>query len=299
VLQADFAERAPKYRARVDAALERYLPSAETEPAVFHQAMRYSVLGSGKRMRPLLAYATGEVLGVEPARIDPIAVSIEFVHAYSLVHDDLPAMDDDDLRRGRPTTHVAYDEATAILVGDALQALAFKVLAADSAYTGEPEVQRRLVIDLAAAMGSAGMVGGQAMDLAAENCRVSPERLETMYALKTGCLIRAAIVMPCRCKAGIGGSDVEALDRFAEKIGLAFQVKDDLLEVEESTQVIGKNQGSDLKNAKATYPGLFGRDTARARAEMLYEDALAELDPLGSKAASLRWLSDFVVRRNH
>jgi geranylgeranyl pyrophosphate synthase len=299
VVEADFSARISKYRARVDAVLERYLPSAEMEPAVFHQAMRYSVLGSGKRVRPLLAYATAEVLGVEPARIDPIAASIEFVHAYSLVHDDLPAMDDDDLRRGRPTTHVAYDEAIAILVGDALQALAFQVLATDSIFAGKPDVRRSLVIDLSAAIGSAGMVGGQAMDLAAENQGVSAEHLDTIYALKTGRLIRAAIVMPCRCKAGIRQSDFDALARFAEKIGVAFQVKDDLLEVEESTQVIGKNRGSDEKNAKATYPGMFGWEAARDRAELLYEDALAELDPLGSRATSLRWLSDFVVRRNH
>ena len=283
----------------MDAALERCLPSPEAEPAVFHQAMRYSALGPGKRLRPLMAYATGEVLGIDPEQIDPIAVSIEMLHAYSLVHDDLPAMDDDDLRRGRPTTHIAYDDATAILVGDALQALAFEVLATDAVYEGRHEVRCRLVAALADATGSLGMVGGQVMDLAAEGNWVDAKRLEKMYALKTGCLIRAAILMAGHCKPGIHPSDFDALDRFSRTIGLAFQVKDDLLEVEESTETIGKSHASDQKNGKATYPALFGLETARSRSETLYRDALAELDPLGENAAPLRWLSDFVIRRNH
>ena len=295
----DFAKRVPEYRSRVDAGLERCLPSPESEPALFHQAMRYSALGPGKRLRPLLAYATGEVLGIDPLQIDPIAVSIEMLHAYSLVHDDLPAMDDDDLRRGRPTAHIVYDDATAILVGDALQALAFEVLATDAAYEGQPEVRCRLVAALADATGSLGMVGGQVMDLAAEGNWVDATHLEKMYALKTGCLIHAAIVMACHCKTGIEPSDFKALDRFSRTVGLAFQVKDDLLEIEESTETIGKSQASDEKNGKATYPALFGLETARARSENLYRDALAELDPLGENAAPLRWLSDFVVRRNH
>jgi geranylgeranyl pyrophosphate synthase len=299
VADADFANRVPGYRSRVDAALERRLPAPDSEPAVFHQAMRYSALGPGKRLRPLLAYATGEVLGIDPVQIDPIAVSIEMLHAYSLVHDDLPAMDDDDLRRGRPTTHIVYDDATAILVGDALQALAFEVLAADAAYAGQPETRCKLVAALADATGSQGMVGGQVMDLAAEGNWVEARHLEKMYALKTGCLIRAAIVMACHCKSDIDPADFAALDRFSQTIGLAFQVKDDLLEVEESTETIGKSQGSDEKNSKATYPALFGLETARERSETLYRDATAELDPLGDRAAPLRWLSDFVVRRNH
>ena len=295
----NFAKRVPEYRSRVDAALDQCLPSSESEPALFHQAMRYSALGPGKRLRPLLAYATGEVLGIDPLRIDPIAVSIEMLHAYSLVHDDLPAMDDDDLRRGRPTAHIAYDEATAILVGDALQALAFEVLATDAVYEGLPEVRCRLVAALADATGSTGMVGGQVMDLAAEGNWVDAEHLEKMYALKTGCLIRAAIVMACKCKTDIAQRDFDALDRFSQTIGLAFQVKDDLLEIEESTETLGKSQASDEINGKATYPALFGLDTARARSEALYQYALSELDPLGESAAPLRWLSDFVVRRNH
>jgi farnesyl diphosphate synthase len=294
-----FSERVPEYRSRVDVALERWLPEAEVEPVVFHQAMRYAALGPGKRIRPMLAYATGEVLGIEPLLIDPIAVSIELLHAYSLVHDDLPAMDDDDLRRGRATTHVAYDDATAILVGDALQALAFEILATDRAYDGLEAVRVELVSELATATGSLGMVGGQMIDLSAEGNWVDAGSLETMYTLKTGRLIRAAIVMACHCKDGIDSTEFAALDHFSQMIGLAFQVKDDLLEVDESTETIGKSQGSDTKNAKATYPGLLGIDTARGRAEELYRDALGALDPLGEAAAPLRWLSDFVVSRNH
>lgn len=299
MLHVKFAERVPEYRARIDVALERCLPEVVVEPAVFHQAMRYAALGPGKRIRPLLAYATGEVLGIDPVRIDPIAVSIELLHAYSLVHDDLPVMDDDHLRRGRATTHVAYDDATAILVGDALQALAFEILAKDAAYAGLAALRVQLVAELAVATGSLGMVGGQMMDLLAEGSWVDVRSLETMYRQKTGCLIRAAIIMACRCKKDIAAAEFDALDRFSRMIGLAFQVKDDLLEVEESTETIGKSRGSDRKNVKATYPALLGIETARARAEELYREALAALDPLGEAAAPLQWLSDFVVSRNH
>lgn len=294
----DFEQRALEYHARIDAALERWLPPVDSEPKILRQAMHYSVLGPGKRMRPLMAYATGEVLGIAPERIDPIAVAIELIHAYSLVHDDLPSMDDDDLRRGRPTTHVAYDEATAILVGDALQVLAFQVLATDTIYEGMPEVRRKLISVLAEMTGSFGMVGGQAMDIAAEGNWLTAENLEKMYALKTGCLVRAAIIMPCQCKSDMPASDFDALDRFSETLGLAFQVKDDLLEVDEDTETIGKHHGSDERNEKATYPALFGKAETYDRAETLYRNALAELDLLGERAAPLRWLSDFVVRRN-
>jgi geranylgeranyl pyrophosphate synthase len=299
VNDAGFEQRVPVYRARADDALKRYLPPAAAKPARLHEAMRYSVLGPGKRIRPLLAYACGEVLGLDASRIDPIAAAIEFLHAYSLVHDDLPSMDDDDLRRGRPTTHVAFDEATAILVGDTLQALAFLVVASDPAYAENPGIRRRLVREIGAAAGSTGMVGGQVMDLAAEGGVVDAEHLERIYALKTGCLIRAAIMMPCHCVSDIAQSDFDALDRFSRTIGLAFQIRDDLLEVDGSAETIGKSPGSDRKNAKATYPELFGLATARERAASLYEAAMAELDPLASRADSLRWLSDLVIRRTY
>ena len=288
----------PEYHARIDAALEQWLPPVDSEPRLLRQAMRYSALGPGKRMRPLMVYATGEVLGIGPAKVDAIAVAIELIHAYSLVHDDLPSMDDDDLRRGRPTAHIAFDEATAILVGDALQVLAFQVLATDRSYENRPEVRRKLISVLAETTGSFGMVGGQAMDIAAEGNWLTAENLEKMYSLKTGRLIRAAIIMPCHCVSGLADSDFDALDRFSETIGLAFQVKDDLLEVNEDTETIGKHHGSDEKNEKATYPALFGKAETIDRAETLYRDALAELDPLGGKAGPLRWLSEFVVRRN-
>ncbi|MDH3510915.1 MAG: polyprenyl synthetase family protein [Gammaproteobacteria bacterium] len=288
----------PDYRARIDAVLGRCLPPAGSGPEPLTEGMRYAALGPGKRMRPLMAYATGEVLGIAADRIDPIAAAVELIHAYSLVHDDLPSMDDDDLRRGRPTTHVVYDEATAILVGDALQVLAFQILATEAIYECRAEVRRKLISILAEATGSFGMVGGQAMDIAAEGNWLTAENLEKMYSLKTGCLIRAAIMMPCHCRSDISSLDFDALDRFSATIGLAFQVKDDLLEVEEDTQTIGKHHGSDEKNAKATYPALFGKLETHARAETLYCDALAELDPLGERAAPLRWLSEFVVRRN-
>jgi geranylgeranyl pyrophosphate synthase len=295
---SDFASRIPTYRDRVERAMERWLPPGDVHPTRLHAAIRYSVLEGGKRIRPLLAYATGELLGLQPEQVDPIAVAIELVHAYSLVHDDLPAMDDDDLRRGRPTTHVAFDEATAILVGDALQAHAYLVLTTDPAFAGAPEVSCRLVIDLAEASGSEGMAGGQAMDMAAEGRAVSAAELEDLYARKTGCLIRAAVVMPCRARANFPAEDFAAIDRFARAIGVAFQVADDLLDVEGATEVIGKTQGSDIKNNKSTYPSLFGLDAARERADRLYRESMAELDRFGEAAQPLRWLCDYIIRRD-
>jgi geranylgeranyl pyrophosphate synthase len=299
VRAVNYEQKIADFRSRIDAELEHALPSSELEPQRLHAAMRYSVLSEGKRIRPLLAYAVGEVLGISLERIDPIAVAVELVHAYSLVHDDLPAMDDDELRRGRPTTHIAYDEATAILVGDALQVLAFQVLVKSEAYRDTPGIVRRLIEVLGDASGSTGMVGGQISDLAAEGNWISAADLEYMYALKTGRLIRAAILMACSVETGISAADTEALDGYSQNIGLAFQVKDDLLEIDGDTQEIGKSRGSDEKNHKATYPSLFGLDAARARAEALYEDSLAHLDSFGERAELLRYLSDYVVRRNN
>jgi farnesyl diphosphate synthase len=293
-----FSERIPVYRDRAERCLERWLPSAETHPPRLHAAIRYSVLGGGKRIRPLLSYAMGELLGLAPEAIDPVAVAVELVHAYSLVHDDLPAMDDDDLRRGRPTTHVAFDEATAILVGDALQAHAYWVLATDPVYEENPRIRCALVVDLAEASGSEGMAGGQAMDMAAEGRAVSAAELEDLYARKTGCLIRAAVIMPCRCRPDLPAADFAAIDRFSRSIGLAFQVADDLLDVEGATEVIGKTQGSDIKNNKSTYPALFGLNATRERADKLYRDAMSELDRFGQLADPLRWLCDYIIRRD-
>jgi farnesyl diphosphate synthase len=292
-----FAEWAPAYRDRIEIALEKALPGPATHPAPLHTAMRYAVLGGGKRLRPLLVYAAGEHYGLSPEQVDPIAVAIEFVHAYSLVHDDLPAMDDDDLRRGRPAAHVAFDEATAILAGDALQAHAYYVLAANARAAGA-EATRWLIADLAQASGSQGMASGQALDLAAEGRAISAAELEEVYTLKTGCLISAAVTMPGRLCAGLTADHGDAMSQFGRSIGLAFQIADDLLDVEGKTEVIGKTPGSDSRNRKATYPALFGVEASRRRLEQLYRKALDPLAPLGSGADALRWLCDYAVRRD-
>ena len=292
-----FAARVPGYRDRIESVLERALPGPSVPPARLHTAMRYSVLGGGKRVRPLLVYATGELLGLDAEVLDPIAMAIELVHAYSLVHDDLPAMDDDDLRRGRPTTHIAFDEATAILVGDALQAQVYQVLATTAAIP-DAEVRRQLIVDLAQATGSHGMAAGQAMDLAAEGRIVAASELEDLYARKTGELIRVSVLMPCRCVAGLPPEDLAAMDGFGRSIGLAFQIADDLLDVEGETAVIGKTRGSDERNQKATYPALFGLPATRRRLDELYGQAMAALARFGDRAEALRWLCDYSVQRD-
>ncbi len=292
-----FADRVAGYRDRIEGVIERSIPAASIAPARLHSAMRYSVLGGGKRIRPLLVYATGELLGLEPEVLDPIAVAIELVHAYSLVHDDLPAMDNDDLRRGRPTTHIAFDESTAILVGDALQAHVYYLLAMTPAIDS-PEVRRQLIVDLAEATGSQGMAAGQAMDLAAEGRMVELDEIEDLYARKTGELIRVSVVMPCRCSVTLAEDELRVLDRFGRMIGLAFQIADDLLDVEGPTEVIGKTRGSDIRNQKATYPALFGMTATRQRLDGLYDEAMLLLDRFGRRADGLKWLTDYSVRRD-
>ncbi len=293
-----FEKHIDDYRARIESALDRCLPPGSTHPERFHTAMRYAVLGGGKRLRPLLVYATGEWLGVPASRLDAIAVAIEIVHAYSLVHDDLPAMDDDDLRRGRPTTHIAFDEATAILVGDALQALAYGVLALDAPMAATPAVRCRLVLDLAQASGSEGMSGGQAMDMEATGAQVSAAYIEELYARKTGRLLRAAVIMPCRLHDGLGEARLEAADRFACALGLAFQIADDILDIESPPEVSGKPQGSDIRNRKATLAELLGMRASRQRLAALREEALAALAGAGDSAAGLRWLCDSITVRD-
>lgn len=291
----EFAARASAYQARVAAALERWLPAQTDPPARLHQAMRYAVLGGGKRVRPLLMYASGELLGIEPARLDGPAAAVEMIHAYSLIHDDLPAMDDDDLRRGRPTCHRAFDEATAILAGDALQALAFEVLSCDIAMQADDAARVRMVSLLAVGGGSRGMAGGQAIDLESERMRLDIGALESMHRLKTGALIRAAIMIPVAL-AGPGVDD--ALERYAAAIGLAFQVRDDILDVEADTTVLGKAQGADIMRDKSTFPALMGMEGAKARVAELRDDALAALEPFGDAAAPLAWVADYIVDRN-
>ena len=291
----NFEARIDTYTARVDSALDRALPAKSTSPERLHSAMRYAVLTGGKRVRPLLVYATGECLQIEPQLLDAPAVAIELIHAFSLVHDDLPAMDNDDLRRGKPTVHKQYDEATAILAADALQPLAFSVLA--DLQNAPPDAAIQLVQLLAKACGSIGMTGGQSIDLAAEGMALSESELEQMYALKTGALIHASIVSACLLCENLASDDFNALDDFARNVGLAFQIKDDILDVEGDTAVIGKPAGSDESQNKATYPALFGINASRKRCDDLLNNALGNLSRFGSSAAPLEWLARFIVER--
>lgn len=296
--QDAFVERIEYYRDRARKKLERSLASGSGMPERLREAMEYSVLSPGKRVRPLFAYASAEFCRIEDRIVDPIAASVELVHAYSLIHDDLPAMDDDDLRRGRPTTHRAFDEATAILAGDALQALAFEILCADEALSAEPRAQTRIIGWLARAIGPAGMVGGQALDLEAEGRRLDERSLEDIHRRKTGQLIRASIMMPSE----LGELSPEAksnLDRFASDIGLVFQIRDDLLEVEQDTATLGKNASSDRDNEKSTYPSVLGIEGARRRADEIHSRALKALAAAGDQRDNgLRWVSDFILSRS-
>lgn len=290
-----FKDRIAEYQQRVDRRLHEALPSATLAPERLHDAMRYAVFNGGKRIRPLLVYATGECLGVDRALLDGPAAAIELIHAFSLVHDDLPAMDDDELRRGKPTVHIQYDEATAILAADALQPLAFSVLARIE-HTS-PIARNALVRLLADACGSIGMTGGQSIDLAAEGKTLSAAELEHMYALKTGALIHAAIVSACLLREDLDAASSAALDRFGKDIGVAFQIKDDILDVEGETHVIGKPSGSDEKLGKATYPSLFGIDASRQRCDELLQSAMTNLASIGDTTAQLEWLARYIVER--
>lgn len=284
-----FSERTKAYIERVETTLERWLPTETTEPGRLHTALRYSVFNGGKRIRPLLVYATAEAVELRPEQVDAMAAAVELVHCYSLVHDDLPAMDNDDLRRGKPTVHKAFDEATAILAGDALLTRAFEGMA-------RADLPTAAIAELAAAAGSSGMVGGQIMDLAFEATRPTRESLRAMFEKKTGALIRAAVVMPAADRAG-DDPVRHALIEYSEAIGLAFQIVDDLLDIEGSTEEIGKPAGSDRENAKATWPELFGVDAARAHATDLMETARAALERLPGNAEGLRWLGERIVHR--
>lgn len=290
-----FEDRIDHYGERVTRKLDTALPAASERPERLHEAMRYAVFAGGKRVRPLLVYATGEVLDVDPALLDAPAASIELIHTFSLVHDDLPAMDDDDLRRGKPTVHRAYDEATAILAADALQPLAFSVLADIAALNAE--TRAALVRLLADACGSIGMTGGQSIDLAAEGQVLTADELEHMYALKTGALIHAAVMSACLLKDDVRGDEAHALDAFSRAVGIAFQIRDDLLDVEGATEVIGKPAGSDEGLSKATYPALIGVDESRRRCAELLDACIAELDIFGARAEPLRWLARYIVER--
>ena len=282
---------------RVEAVLDRFLPSAQTHPAALHGAMRYSVLGGGKRVRPLLVYAAGQALGADAAALDAAACAVECIHAYSLVHDDLPAMDDDALRRGKPTCHKAFGEATAILAGDALQTLAFQVLAHADMGELSPERRVRMIELLAQAAGSRGMVGGQALDLAAIGADLDIAQLEDMHIHKTGALIRASVLLGALCARDLPDAAYSALDHYGRYIGLAFQVQDDILDVTGSTEQLGKQAGADRALNKPTYPALLGLSDARQRADELHHAALDCIADLDQRADSLRWLSEYIVAR--
>ncbi len=289
--------RLAQWRKQIDAALKDALPAADTEPARLHAAMHHAALLGGKRMRPLLVYAAGDLFAADPTTLDAPAVAIELVHAYSLVHDDLPAMDDDDLRRGQPTVHVAFDEATAILAGDALQTLAFSVLADTPV---DAAVRVELMRTLALAAGGAGMCGGQAMDLAAtgNGAALGIDALERLHALKTGALIRAAVRMGGLC-ADANDADLARLDTYADALGLAFQVRDDILDVESDSDTLGKTVGKDAAQDKATFPALLGLSASRLRLETLSRQMNDALAPFGERAGLLAMLGRQAVERSY
>jgi len=285
-----------RWRERADAALQRALPDPHSPPQRLHAAMRHAVLLGGKRMRPLLVYAAGSAFGASADTLDAPAVAVELVHAYSLVHDDLPAMDDDALRRGQPTVHVAFDEATAVLAGDALQSLAFEVVA-DTAVTAETRVE--LLRTLARASGAAGMCGGQALDLGAtgNGSSLSVHALEELHSLKTGALIRAAVRMGALC-GGASADELDSLDRFAAALGLAFQVRDDILDIEGDSATLGKTAGKDVAQDKATFPALIGLEASRTRLDELRRAMDEALASFGERTAALAALGRLAIERD-
>lgn len=286
-------------QSRVDHELARHLPAAEGPTARLHEAMRYATLNKGKRFRPALVFAAGALRASDASDLNLAAAAIEFIHAYSLVHDDLPAMDDDDLRRGQPTCHIKFDEATAILAGDALQTLAFDVLAHEH-LTATAEPQRiRLLQLLTRASGSLGMGGGQAIDLAATGQQLTLEQLTRMHALKTGALITASVLMGAACCGDWAEQEWQALKRYGDALGLAFQIHDDVLDIEADTETLGKPQGSDAEKGKMTFPQLLGLDGAKAMAEKTANEAVNALQGLPYNTALLSALAQYVVRRRH
>lgn len=291
----DFVARMPAYVRRVESFMDRALPGEDRTPARLHEAMRYAALSGGKRIRPLLVYATGECLGVSPEGLDIPAAAIELIHSFSLVHDDLPAMDNDDLRRGQPTVHKKFDEATAILAADALQPLAFEIIATSPGI--DPSQVAALVALISGACGSLGMTGGQAIDLASEGRQLSVNELAEMHGLKTGALIGASVMAPCVLAENLTDAECAAMKQFSEEIGLAFQIRDDLLDVEGDTVTIGKPAGSDEARNKATWPSLFGVEESRQRCSELLRSAIRSLDTFGGRADPLRFLASFIVER--
>ena len=297
----DLATTLVHYRTRIDRVLEECLENLTFQSIPLYKAMHHGVLLGGKRMRPFLVYATGEMFGIDPKVLDVPASAIEFIHAYSLIHDDLPAMDDDSLRRGQPTCHIAFGEDTAILAGDALLTQAFTILSDDPMQGVSDKIRLAMVSELARASGAAGMVLGQALDLQAEGKTVDLAALETIHRHKTGALIRAAIRLGALSAGEASRQYLPILDRYAEAIGLAFQVQDDILDVTGDSQVTGKQQGMDAAHGKSTYPGLLGLAQARTKAQELYQEAinaLALLEQHGFNTQQLQALASYIVERN-
>ncbi|HEV2700041.1 MAG TPA: farnesyl diphosphate synthase [Steroidobacteraceae bacterium] len=294
---AAFGQQLTLWQTRMEQALASRLPAADEIPTRLHEAMRYSVLGGGKRIRPALVFATGRTLGLEDEQVEAAACAIELVHVYSLVHDDLPAMDDDDLRRGRPTCHKAYDEATAVLVGDALQPLAFQLLARDPQLPADAAIRLKLIDLLAEASGTFGMAGGQAIDLSVQGQAIGITEVEQMHARKTGALIKVSVMMAAACVPTLSAALADNLSRFATAIGLAFQIQDDLLDVLGDVSTLGKATGADSARAKPTYPAVIGVAASQQRMQRLHDEALEALAPFGSRADPLRLLAQWLLKR--
>ena len=277
--------------------LDRLVPAEYESPVELHRAMRYSLFAGGKRLRPALCIAAGEAFGAPARELMPVACALEMIHTYSLVHDDLPAMDDDDLRRGRPTCHKAFGEATAILAGDALMTLAFRVLASEGVDSATAARRLRVIAEISAAAGTpSGMVAGQQLDLSAEGSEIEAEALDRLHAAKTGALVTVSVVAGA-ITGGASDSEVEALGRFGRNIGLAFQIADDLLDLSATTEELGKTPGKDVAARKATYPALHGIEASVSHSRTLVDRALADVAPLGGRAHWLREMACFAVER--
>lgn len=292
----DFQSWMTAVQQRTERALESLLPAANIAPQRLHEAMRYATLGGGKRVRPLLCHAAGELAGADHARLDIAGCAVEMIHAYSLVHDDLPCMDNDVLRRGKPTCHVEYDEATALLVGDALQSQAFLLLS-DHVLADDPRRQIEMLRLLAQAAGSRGMAGGQMIDIEGTGQQLSRAELEFMHVHKTGALIRAAILLGAHCGPPLPSEEMERLDHFAKRIGLLFQVIDDILDTEASTATLGKTAGKDAAQGKATYVSAMGLAEAREMADALRSEAREAIEAFGERGRRLHELAHFIVTR--
>jgi len=295
----NFGAQLEAWRLRMESALAARLPQSSLIPERLHEAMRYSVLGGGKRIRPALVFATARAVGLREDDVEAAACAIELVHVYSLVHDDLPAMDDDDLRRGRPTCHKAYDEATALLVGDALQPLAFQLLARDPKLPASAAIRLRLIDILAEAIGTFGMAGGQAIDLSVQGTRLDIGQVEDMHARKTGALIRASVLMAAECAPPLDPKLYAALSRFADAVGLAFQIQDDLLDVTGDAAMLGKATGADSERAKPTHPAIIGIPASQQRVRLLHTQAISALAAFGARADALRALAHWLLSRQY